>query len=656
MSMNNLMLIRPEVQKKTTKNNSNFLPADLAAAYACYHDNIREQRKLEQKLHIIHLETNQMKCDFRQQRGVLEKELKQNEEFYWNCHRVFSAATLITESDSYKKRLYTGPQPTKAKLPRRTLERLSILVRKFQAEDDLETLLRFQRCARFARRGEDLPQTASSSTLAGYSELNSLEFQRLTELELATAGDGSAKSIDSRRIERIRSAPSRVASGKRALADDRKGRHGYPVHRLLSPETPDEIYGYLTSKGKESSRIRDLYGSCQDCTPARLAWAEEEAATVDEIKDASDGVTEVDFTAQPGDEKLVQKQQSQSRIEQKPDVEKFVAIHTGYETSQTSDTELCNLQRNESLQSQNVGRSSEEGAADEDLLTPKVIFTSALEEKTRGDGDVAPLQGVKITRGCTPRKGSASEDTTHLKSNEKKPLVSVRQNEFHSNDLASSSDLKADNTNSAQLPEACKDKEHFFETHRTSQPNGDEITEDKEENEFDEKPKVMLRSSGSAYEIAYKRRGSDHKAQRTRSSSVSVTLPKSSVHGLSSRRKSLTPRIHHKKPRQRNDDVKMLANAARGREGRQSQRSSPATSQLNRDVPQDHYKEQNQGMQPNAQKKRRVSIFKRKRLSEVLYSGQVKVESQLRNRVQGFLGNLEDVGEGEREETDEHSM
>lgn len=653
--MNNLILIRPEVHKKTSKNNSKFLPADLAAAYACYHDNIREQRILEQKLHIIDLETNQMWREFRRQRGVLENELKQNEAYYWNCHRVFSAATLITESDSHKKRLYTGPQPTKAKLPRRTLERLSLLVRKFQAEDDLETLSRFQRCARFARRREDLPRTASSSTVAWYSELNSPEFQCLTEPELPTAVDGSVESIDSRRIERIRSAPSRVASGKRRLADDSKGRHGYPVHRLLSPERPDEICGHLASKGKESIRIHDLYDSTQDCTSARLAWAEDDAAAVGEIKDSSNGATELDFMEQSGDEKLVQKQQPQSRMKQEP--ETFVAIHAGYETSQASDTELYNLQRNNSLQSQNVGRSSEEGAVDEDLLTPKVIFTSRLEEKTRGDGDVTRLQVANIMHGSTLRKSSASEDTTHLKNKEKKPLVSVSQNHFHSNDLASSSDLKAGNTSdSAQLPETCTDKKCYFEKRRTSQPNGDEITEEKEENEFDEETKAMLGSIDSAHEIGYKRRGSDHKSQRTRSSSVSVTLPKSSLHGLSSQRKSLTPRIHHKKPRQRNGDVKKLANAARGREGRQAQNSSPATSKLNRNIPQDLHMEHEEGKQSNAQKKRRVSIFKRKCLSEVLYGGQVKVESQLRNRVQGFLGNLEDAGECEREERDEHNV
>ena len=43
-----------------------------------------------------------------------------------------------------------------------------------------------------------------------------------------------------------------------------------------------------------------------------------------------------------------------------------------------------------------------------------------------------------------------------------------------------------------------------------------------------------------------------------------------------------------------------------------------------------------------AHKKKRVSIFKRACLSDALFSEQTQVESQLRNRVQGFLGAIYD--------------
>ena len=54
----------------------------------------------------------------------------------------------------------------------------------------------------------------------------------------------------------------------------------------------------------------------------------------------------------------------------------------------------------------------------------------------------------------------------------------------------------------------------------------------------------------------------------------------------------------------------------------------------------------------NRQRKRRVSIFKQKCLPELLHSAQTKIESQLRNKVQGFLGTPGDM-ESEKDETEQ---
>ena len=47
----------------------------------------------------------------------------------------------------------------------------------------------------------------------------------------------------------------------------------------------------------------------------------------------------------------------------------------------------------------------------------------------------------------------------------------------------------------------------------------------------------------------------------------------------------------------------------------------------------------------DVRKKRKVSMFKRKCLSEALFAGRAQVESQLKKRVQGFLGTVDDVDE-----------
>lgn len=656
--MSNRLLIRPEVQKKTAKKTSNFLPVDLAAAYACYHDNLKEQKELEQKLHIIDLETNQMKRDFRQKREVLERELKQNEKYYWNCHRVFSAATLITESDSYKKRLWTGPQPTKGKLPRRTLDRLSQLVRKLQEEDDLETLWRFQRCARFARRTDARPKTASSSTLSWNGELSPHDLQTLTALmnERTTDSIVSADSNASGKIKRIRSAPSRVASRKTAPADYSKEGHINPLPRQHSPKKPKETYGYLSAKSAEDSDGIDFYTGDREWTPVRLAWAEEKAVAVDDGFEGTDeSVRDLNFTEKSCDENLALKQTSKSGIKQSRDDEKLFVTSTLYQTLQSRDTESFDLSshqtdwraepRVEYLKSDQTIPTKDEGAVRSNSPASNVIFSSVLEDKARGDENVDWMQSENMTYGtATSSKGSVPRKIVHAGKKPRKSSVSISKNELENEDLISIAEQKAHNIDPLQS----KTNEDFFFRNRAESQCKDsyhEINNDKWVKQSDGKAMVTVGTQRTRTLDLTHKRSTDYRVQQKKSSTVSIALPKTSLHGLSSKRKSLTPRTHHKKPQQQNDGLKTAKDVRRKRS--QSRDTSSTTGRQHKDLPDD---QRNDERQLNASRKRRVSIFKRKCLSDVLFSGQAQVESQLRSRVQGFLGTIENVGESEKEE------
>ena len=659
--MSNRLLIRPEVQKKTAKKTSNFLPVDLAAGYACYHDNLKEQKELEQKLHIIDLETNQMKRDFRQRREVLERELKQNEKYYWNCHRVFSAATLITESDSYKRRLCTGPQPTKGKLPRRTLERLSQLVRKLQEEEDLETLWRFQRCARFARRTDARPKTASSSTLSWDGQLSPHDLQTLTALmnEQTTDSIVSVDSNASGRIKRIRSAPSRVASRKTAPEDNSKEGHIHPLPRAWqhSPKKPKETCGWSSAKSTEDSFGIDFHTGDRERAPVRLAWAEEKAVRVDDGFEGTDkSVPDVNFTEKACDENLALKQTSKSGIEQSRDDEKLLVTSMLHQTLQSHDTESFDLSsymqtgwraepRVEYPKSDETTPTKDEGAVRSKSPASNVIFSCVLEEKTRGDENVDWMQPENMAYGTsTLSKGSVHRKIVHAESKQRTFPVSISKKELENEDLISIAEQKAHKIDPLQS----ETNEDFSFRNRTESYYKDsdhEITDDKCKQSDRKALETVGTQRTRTLDLTHKRRSTNEKAQEKKSSTVSIALPKTSLHGLSSKRKSLTPRTHHKKPQQKNDGLKTAKDVRRKRS--QLLDTSRTTSRQHKDLSDD---QQNDERQLNASRKRRVTIFKRKCLSDVLFSGQAQVENQLRNRVQGFLGTVEDVRESEKEE------
>ena len=696
--MTNRFLIRPEVKRKQRKASSSILPVDLAAGYACYHSNLAEQRKLEQKLHVIDLETSQMNKNNRQQREVLEKEIKQNENYYfWGCHRVFSAATLITESDSYKKQLYTGPRPTKAKLPRKTLQRLNQLIQKLQAEDDLETLSKFQQCARFAKR-ETHPLLRSSSSLgAANSELDLSQTHRFAMDEESALSIGRSIERSSGKVKRVRSAPSRVASDKIVLANYKKGRKDSPFPRQRT-RLSDVTSRYPFFKDKETSNS-DFCTGDMDGPPTKLAWAEEERVIIDdEVKDAD-----------IGDSDLAWQQQSQLIMEKSSDIEKWVANVAEYHSSQsiitdTFDSDLVRYQSNLSAkpceeyhQSDETTTTEEKTATDSKLWSTGVIFSPELEGKTTDDTN------LNVDQPQVDNVGYKFTPTAHTESKPKrKSFVPVHQIKSESKDSKSLPEQKAQKEES--LPSTiCSTKAAYDAATQLSQSrlSERELVNTKhviqsEENRNDNKYNEIVNNFGKR-ETECNRKRFVPKAQPMKSSVVSITFPKSDLQGLSSRRKTLNPRTYYKHSKAHCDNFKQEQEIQREQrnslnttagnseakrdsldlEGLSSQRKSLAPqrshnklSKLQNDACQNENEVQRDKRKSvktstgtseakrgslghdenpsNEQKKRKVSIFKRKCLSDVLYSAQTQIESRLRNRVQGFLtvrGDVEKIEE-----------
>ncbi|KXJ26055.1 uncharacterized protein LOC110242788 [Exaiptasia diaphana] len=110
-----------------------ILPADLAAAYNAYHANKAEEMRLFKTLKILQWQQQIALKTIKKEKAQLEQELKNQAEEYFQCHRVFSEESLISITNSLKK-LYMGPFPTKAVLPKGKLYHLKTLLRQMQDE------------------------------------------------------------------------------------------------------------------------------------------------------------------------------------------------------------------------------------------------------------------------------------------------------------------------------------------------------------------------------------------------------------------------------------------------------------------------------------------------------------------------------------------
>ena len=632
--MDRRFLLRPEVKVKKKTSKEKVLPADFAAAYASYHSNLIEQKKLEEKLQIIDVETKQMNRNFRQQREVLEKEMKKTESDYWNCHRVFSADTLITESDSYRKRFYTGPQPTKAKLPRRTLERLSELVRSLQAVDDLETLRRFQRCARYAPR-KTLPEyheSVSSLTLSqeGSEVFDPWEQQHLTEMpkERSTDKAGRLNSNTSINEKRIRSAPVRVASRTQRLGECKKKQPSAGPRQYAPEKLELDIFKNSAAFFEKSKGMTHTGG--KDKASVRFAWKEKEKTdtTVDEGIDtclsdatAKDSSRDIDLIqASPEHE-------TSHSSEHQPCEVNLVLTSSQCRISRGSSDKISSQQDPQRGESSFVHVQSKEAKISEPdnrdskcstTCQDQAYIQSPVVENEKGGDENLKYDSIGAKDAITPNNGRNLIRIAYLDNKSSMPnSCDISKNE----DFAHILEEKGKGRDAILLE---SEGECSFRKHASSHRIDNEAQHLTQCKRGYRNAEVIGNNTHGA--ALYKYEG----AETTNGRRISVALPKSSLHGLSSCQKSLTPRT----PLQRNHRASIKA------EDKQELRSNFVNLHAKM-LPHDADKRpENEKQAKDAHKKKKPSMFKRACLSEALFSEQTQVESQLRNRVQGFLGAI----------------
>ena len=639
--MSNRLLIRPSVQKKHSKVNSGFLPADLAAAYASYHHNMAEQKKLELKLWGIDMETKQMKRDIRQRKEVLERELKEKEDDFWGCHRVFSAATLITESDSFRKCFYAGPQPTKAKLPRRKLDRLSHLVRKLQAEDDLETLLRFQRCARYATRREDRPKSALSLTFDEESDITEADStsQCLTEVINAPrmGSIGSISGDTSGRVKRIRSAPLRIASEKEESRprNRSRGRSLFPQHPLKKARGETFCYS------KEGSPEIVLHSYDRQRSPIKMAWTEDAPRAENKVLgsneiQANSGVDSPNKDSLDLTEEKTQWRR-ESRVKQSPEIKRLASFSPEQRSQESSMTDIPNLSRSQRLPPesssehlQSVGSTASTGQ--ETTIDSELLSEDGLTANSTMGGEVRQSKAEDRFQPKDLVHRSKHDDVRVSSIKEIKPsesdLPSALQNEEATN--VSDEDQRLNKRDTLQLESSEQYTFRILAEPRYSETSGTE--------KFDHTHTRGEKNARDDFHVTVERRETHNikkaKAQHRQGGTMS---PKSSLHGLSSRRNSLVPRNHHKNSQQHTSG---FSKVKKTRVGKPEVGFAPGTESPSHKVAHSEEEKRRQGERQSSEtKKRKMSIFKRKCLSDLLFVEQVKLESRLRNRVHGFLSD-----------------
>lgn len=631
--MSNRLLIRPSVQKKHSKVNSGFLPADLAAAYASYHHNMAEQKKLELKLWGIDMETKQMKRDIRQRKEVLERELKEKEDDFWGCHRVFSAATLITESDSFRKCFYAGPQPTKAKLPRRKLDRLSHLVRKLQAEDDLETLLRFQRCARYATRREDRPKSALSLTFDEESDITEADStsQCLTEVINAPrmGSIGSISGDTSGRVKRIRSAPLRIASEKEELRprNRSRGRSLFPQHPLKKARGETFCYS------KEGSPEIVLHSYDRQRSPIKMAWTEDAPRAENKVLGSNEiqANSGVDSSNKDSLDLTEEKTQwcRESRVKQSPEIERLASFSPEQRSQESSMTDIPNLSRSQRLPPesssehlQSVGSSTSTGQ--ETTIDSELLSEDGLTANSTMGGEV---------RQSKAEDRFQPKDLVHRSKHDDVRVSSIKEIKPSESDLPSALQNEDQRLNKRDTLQLESSEQYTFRIPaepRYSETSGTE--------KFDHTHTRGEKIARDDFHVTVERRETHNiKKAKAQHRQGGTMLPKSSLHGLSSRRNSLVPRNHHKNSQQHTSG---FSKVKKTRVGKPEVGFAPGTESPSHKVAHSEEEKRRQGERQSSEaKKRKISIFKRKCLSDLLFVEQVKLESRLRNRVHGFLSD-----------------
>ena len=133
--MNNVVVRRGV--KEALKSGGRAVPMDLMAAYAAFTANLVAEKDLRRKLQSIEKEEKIRMREIHTEKLALRKEFEEQEGKYWGCPRVFSAESFFSDSDAYRREVYTGPEPTKARIGRKRLETLRNLLRFLASEDDM---------------------------------------------------------------------------------------------------------------------------------------------------------------------------------------------------------------------------------------------------------------------------------------------------------------------------------------------------------------------------------------------------------------------------------------------------------------------------------------------------------------------------------------
>ena len=624
--MNFSLLLRPPSHAKK-KNNGEILPADIVAAHACFHRNLHAQTRLKERLELIDEEHKQALRGIRQQKAVLERDQRGREDEFWGCHRVFSADTLMTDSDTYKRRLYSGPKPTKAKLPPGTLQRLDKLLRILQGEDDVATLLKYQRCARYARK-EGCSSASSVRTLNGTTREYSLE--SVVSSGASTFG----------RKKRAKSAPCKSICTTNT-----------PMLQKETAESASRLHGNSFSKRQKESLQSSKTAAKQvpqcDKALARLAWVEKAFGEVkntvaeDTFADESDNEFDVQLTEQGSDE-----------------------ISLNVESPKGGEANVFSQQKMQgNLEWRSAGKQR-------DVLLPKTRFNYQINSFCASDALVEDEQATANAR-CTENIAL----TLQHKAGEMKSKNATVKHE-------DSSDFFPESKHGQMEPQG-KSMAHelndFCETpiievklgarqgfdiavqeNVKTPPTGQNEMEDQSFKEFmqpqQEKTTAQLAkpvildfeiTGKHAYNVASTKasetktvyQGFERTTRKSSNRKGYVTLPKDSAPGLSAHRKSLTPRTcrrlqNHQEP-EKAQQMKGLKEDSETKllDSKQSQHK-----QLPDEEPKAIQRRPNK-----APKKRRLSIFQRRSLAVELFSGQIKLESRLRDRVQGFLGTMGDL-------------
>ena len=579
--MNNVIVRRGV--KEALQTGGRALPIDLVAAYVAFNANLIAQINLKRELKSIEKEEKVRMREIHTAKLELEKELKSQEEKYWRCHRVFSAESLISESDAYRRKVYMGPEPSKAKMAQKKLQRLKSLLRSLADEDDMPVALKRTRLTR-----------EWSVKFAGEAEEK--ESARLETREPLSP----TSIIKHTRPERVKSAPSVRHTLRDLPVRGQSARPGYEPRvernkRAMSLQ-PEHLGGRAVDT-VEARRCGSAHGGIR----TRIAWGETSKDLGQKI--IEEKVCEAEKTValrshDVEEEGALQFSQSQTRIRRKSTAQERVFVGQDKYT-ETQEVALGSVVRRRESVPEISSTGDSKHTANTRKCSVKTASTPKVNVHQSGEEVVSCKQSLSQYDIDDLEASSSAEteleDSRRIKEEAFDADIGVSsssQMEFDLKERESiSRKVKArevsESTSKAEMQTEWKEQRR-----RKSEPSG-------KASELEAKKGLMnqnQRLTDLEYGINNLRRAAD---VRRESAPASVTFPRAATKGLSCHSKPLAPRPcekHH----------------------------------------QHTHSSQVKAKEPRA---RRVSIFRRKSLSASLYGEQVHVESNLRQKVQAFLGS-----------------